>query len=104
MKTKIFTLLLLSALSLTAVAQQQADVKRVAILETVDKMGTVGYLKLLQFRSNLTSAVTNTDGYEGSDRVVRGGSWYNCCRVTCRNHGSPSNRYGNLGFRVVCLP
>lgn len=69
---KKLLIILLSALSLTAVAQQQADVKRVAILETVDKMGTVGYLKLLQFRSNLTSAVTNTDGYEGYDRVDLG--------------------------------
>lgn len=60
-------ILLLSALSLTAVAQN--DVKRVAILETVDKQGTVPYLKQLMFRSNLTTAITNTAGYEGYDRA-----------------------------------
>lgn len=63
---KLF-IILLSALSLTAVAQ--SDVKRVAILETVDKMGNVPYLKQLMFRSNLTTAITNTSGYEGYDRT-----------------------------------
>ena len=57
----------LFCLSLTAVAQNQ--IKRVAILETVDKECTVSYMKLLQFRSNLTTAITNTEGYEGYDRV-----------------------------------
>lgn len=57
----------LLCLSLTAVAQNQ--IKRVAILETVDKEGTVSYMKLLQFRSNLTTAITNTEGYEGYDRA-----------------------------------
>ena len=65
MKRLLF--ILLSALSLTAVAQE--DIKRVAILETVDKLGTVPYLKQLMFRSNLTTAITNTDGYEGYDRT-----------------------------------
>lgn len=64
---KNLLIILLSALSLTAVAQE--DVKRVAILETVDKLGTVPYLKQLMFRSNLTTAITNTDGYEGYDRT-----------------------------------
>lgn len=59
--------ILLSALSLTAFAQ--SDVKRVAILEIVDKMGTVPYIKQLAFRSNLTTAISNTFGYEGYDRV-----------------------------------
>lgn len=64
---KNLLILLLSVLALTAVAQE--DVKRVAILETVDKLGTVPYLKQLMFRSNLTTAITNTDGYEGYDRT-----------------------------------
>lgn len=58
---------MLSVISLTAFAQ--GDVKRVAILEIVDKMGTVPYMKQLVFRSNLTTAVSNTLGYEGYDRV-----------------------------------
>jgi hypothetical protein len=63
---KLFIIILL-CVSMTAVAQNQ--IKRVAILEVVDKLGAVSYLKLLQFRSNLTSAITNTEGYEGYDRV-----------------------------------
>lgn len=64
---KKLLIILLSAISLAAMAQ--SDVKRVAILETVDKMGTVPYLKQLMFRSNLTTAITNTTGYEGYDRT-----------------------------------
>lgn len=60
-------IILLSVLSLTAMAQN--DVKRVAILETVDKLGTVPYMKQLMFRSNLTTAISNTEGYEGYDRA-----------------------------------
>lgn len=61
------SIILLLLISLSAVAQN--NIKRVAILETVDKEGTVSYMKLLQFRSNLTTAITNTDGYEGYDRA-----------------------------------
>ena len=64
---KKLLILLFSVLSLTAVAQE--DIKRVAILETVDKQGSVPYMKKLMFRSNLTTAITNTAGYEGYDRV-----------------------------------
>ena len=42
----------------------------------------------------------------GSYRVLRGGSWYNSsggCRVADRFCTDPSNRYSDLGFRVVCL-
>ena len=64
---KKLSIIFFLCLSMTAVAQNQ--IKRVAILEVVDKIGAVSYLKLLQFRSNLTSAITNTEGYEGYDRV-----------------------------------
>lgn len=43
----------------------------------------------------------------GSDRVLRGGSLYHregYCRVAFRFSNSPSSRFVNLGFRVVCLP
>jgi len=42
-----------------------------------------------------------TSGYS---RVIRGGSWRNnahYCRVAYRRYDLPSNRYDNLGFRVV---
>ncbi len=64
---KVLTVLILSTLSIFAFAQD--DVKRVAILETVDKLNTVSYMMRLMFRSNLTTAITNTVGYEGYDRV-----------------------------------
>ena len=46
-----------------------AQNKKIAILETVDKKGDVPYGVLLQLRSNLTYAISNTPGYEGYDRV-----------------------------------
>ena len=45
------------------------DVKKVAILETVDKAGDVPYGVKLQVRMNLTYAISNTPGYDGYDRV-----------------------------------
>jgi formylglycine-generating enzyme required for sulfatase activity len=43
-------------------------------------------------------------GYEGSSRVLRGGSWdiiaYDC-RVAYRGYGGPSDSYGYFGFRVA---
>ena len=64
---KKLLILLLSAFSLTAYAQ--TEVKKVAILETVDKMGNVPYGVLLQVRSSLTYAISSNAGYEGYDRV-----------------------------------
>ena len=64
---KKLLILLLSALSLTVFAQ--TEVKKVAILETVDKMGNVPYGVLLQVRSSLTYAISSNAGYEGYDRV-----------------------------------
>ena len=62
---KLFTLCLL-AVTLIAGAQ---NVKKVAILETVDKAGNVPYGVKLQVRSSLTYAISRTPGYEGYDRV-----------------------------------
>ena len=47
----------------------QTEVKKVAILETVDKMGNVPYGILFQVRSSLTFAISSHAGYEGYDRV-----------------------------------
>ena len=60
-------IILLSALSMIAYAQ--TEIKKVAILETVDKMGNVPYGVLLQVRSSLTYAISSNAGYEGYDRV-----------------------------------
>jgi len=50
-------------------------------------------------------AVTNPIGAGvGSDRVLRGGSWYNFarhCRAALRNYRSPGRRYNSCGFRLV---
>lgn len=46
-----------------------AQVKRVAILETIDKEGNIGYAQKLMLRSNLSKAITNTPGYEAYDRT-----------------------------------
>lgn len=64
---KKLLVIILSALSLTAFAQ--TEVKRVAILETVDREDNVGYGIELMLRAALSDAVTHTPGYEGYDRV-----------------------------------
>lgn len=52
-----------------AVFGQTTSVRKVAILETVDRENTVGYGVKLMVRSKLAYAVTATPGYEGYDRV-----------------------------------
>ena len=61
-KTLLFTLLLFSALV-------SAQVKRVAILETVDRENKVSYANKLILRANLSKAITLTSGYEAYDRT-----------------------------------
>ena len=46
-----------------------AEVKKVAILPTVDKTNTVPYGVELQLCGSLTHAISNSPGYEGYDRV-----------------------------------
>ena len=65
MKNRILIIFLF--LSLTVVANE--NVRKVAILETVDKVGDVPYGIKLQVRMSLTYAISNTPGYEGFDRV-----------------------------------
>lgn len=43
----------------------------------------------------------------GSNKVIRGGSWYDSARFTrvaFRHQGSPGIRYDNLGFRICLAP
>ena len=63
---KVLLLCGLFALSMLSVAQ---ETKRVAILETVDKLGNISYAYKLILRSNLAKAITNTPGYEAYDRT-----------------------------------
>lgn len=46
-----------------------SQVKKIAILETVDKEGNISYAHKLMLRANLSKAITNTDGYEAYDRT-----------------------------------
>lgn len=68
MKTKLLVSLIIFVSTMPAFAQVNSA-KRVAILETVDKEGTVPYGVKLMVRSKLTAEITATPGYEGYDRV-----------------------------------
>lgn len=67
MKNIIVSLLIVLT-SITPVFGQN-NIKRVAILETVDKEGDVSYGIKLMTRSMLASAIAATKGYEAYDRV-----------------------------------
>lgn len=60
-------LLLIFLVTLGMVTYAQS-VKKVAILEVVDKEGKLSYSQKLMLRSNLARAITNTNGYEAYDR------------------------------------
>lgn len=64
---KVLLGVIISLFSLNIVAQD--GVKRIAILETVDKAGTVNYGTKLLLRQSITYAITQTPGYEGYNRV-----------------------------------
>ena len=61
-KTILFILLLISGM-------MSAQVKRVAVLETVDKENKVSYANKLVLRTSLSKAIANTSGYEVYDRT-----------------------------------
>lgn len=61
---KTLSIIAIIMLSFAAMAQQ-----KVAILETVDKAQNISYGKKLLLRSSLTTAISNTPGYEGYDRA-----------------------------------
>ena len=63
---KCFLTMLLFFAAFSVMAQ---NVKKVAILETVDKENKVDYVHELMLRANLTKAITNTPGYEAYDRT-----------------------------------
>lgn len=65
MKKYFLITLVLMAFATAASAQN----KRIAILETIDKEDKVPYAVEVMVRSNLTKVISNTEGYEGYDRV-----------------------------------
>ena len=65
---KELLIILLSALSLTVVAQQN-EVKRIAILETVDRAGDVNLGVKNLLRQSITFGINRLQGYEGYNRV-----------------------------------
>jgi formylglycine-generating enzyme required for sulfatase activity len=54
-----------------------------------------------------TSQTNPTGAATGSDRVIRGGSWYydaNICRSAYRDYINPDGNRNYVGFRVVLVP
>ena len=62
-KTLLFLFLLISGMMFAQ------EVKRVAILETVDKENQIDYAYELLLRGNLSDAITSISGYEAYDRT-----------------------------------
>ncbi len=70
MKTKFAILVALFALvSTTTVSAQFYNRKKVAITEVVDKTGDVAVGTKTFIRTALTDAITNSEGYEGYDKI-----------------------------------
>lgn len=70
MKTKFFLLAMLFMLvSTTTACAQFYKLKKVAITEVVDKTGEVNDGTKVFIRSALTDAITNSEGYEGYDKI-----------------------------------
>lgn len=61
-------------------------------------------IPLLSFVQHAYTKRFRKEILEGSNRVLRGGSWNNNarnCRVAYRNNNSPDNRNNNIGFRLA---
>lgn len=66
MKKYLFTILFSTITIFDIVAD---NMKRVAILEPVDKIGSISYGTKLLLRQSITYAITQTPGYEGYNRI-----------------------------------
>ena len=71
MKTRFILLVALFALFSTTVSAQFYSCKKVAITEVVDRSeeGNLNAGTKMFIRSALTNAITNSDGYEGYDKI-----------------------------------
>lgn len=61
-------------------------------------------IPLLVFAQHAYTKKLRKEILEGSNRVLRGGSWNNNadnCRVAYRNNNTPDNRNNNIGFRLA---
>lgn len=70
-----FGLMLIAFMFSCFVFGQNGQTKRVAILEPVDKEGTIALGVKLMVRGTLTEAITATSGYEGYDRIDMASIW-----------------------------
>ena len=69
MKNTFIMLLAAVLFCLPALGQSETQIRKVAILETIDREGNISAGVKLLVRSNLARAISNTPGYEGYDRV-----------------------------------
>lgn len=69
MKTRFILLVALFALYSTTVSAQFYNRKKVAITEIVDRAGDVSIGTKTKIRATLTDAITNSEGYEGYDKI-----------------------------------
>ncbi len=87
---------------------QQVGTKQANELGIYDMSGNVYEWCSDWFGDYSSSARTNPSGPEsGSDRVLRGGSWYDdarYCRVSYRDYRNPDNRSYFFGLRLVLFP
>jgi len=52
-----------------SIVSYSKEIKKVAILEVVDREGQLSYSQKLMIRSNMSRAIANTDGFEAYDRT-----------------------------------
>lgn len=70
-----------------------------------DVQGNVWELCLDWYNSLLSYGTDPKGSASGSNRVIRGGSWYGNainCTSAVRSHSVPSRGNGSIGFRLVC--
>lgn len=62
-------ILLFVTMALCVMGTMAQNIKRIAILEPVDKAGNISYGTKILLRQSITYAITKTPGYEGYNRI-----------------------------------